>query len=121
MRRGGPDRVDGAGPFASTAGLLAGSRRPVSTPTSSKSRGARRSLPAGITLPMMIDDPDDTVISTPPCDRRPRRWSDARTAAETTEDRDPDVGRRHGRPALAVGPSREQEAAAIAAWQARLA
>ena len=104
---------DGVGPFAPTSELLE-----EITPQGVVARlvdidGVTLAA-AGITLPMMDDDPDDAVLSSRPGTRARRAGLTTRTAAETADaTRAWDDDR--GRPPLRVGPSREQEAAVVAA------
>ena len=64
---------------------------------------------AGITLPMMLDDPLDAIISSRPGSLARAAGLTARTAAHTAEaTRQWDDER--GRPPLTKGPTREQEA-----------
>jgi 2'-hydroxyisoflavone reductase len=68
---------------------------------------------AAITLPMMIDDPNDAILSSRPGTRARRAGLTTRSAADTADATrlwDDD----RGRPPLRVGPSREQEAAVAA-------
>ena len=102
---------DGVGPFAPAGALLA-----EITPDGTVARllevDATTLDAAGITLPMMIDDPNDAVISMRPGRAARAAGLTTRTAAETAEaTREWDD--RRGRPPLNVGPSREQEAAVV--------
>ena len=104
---------DGVGPFAATGELLA-----EITPEGVAARlveiDAAALDDAGITLPMMIDDPNDAIISTRPGIAARAAGLATRPAAETADaTRAWDDAR--GRPPLRVGPSREQEAALLAA------
>ena len=103
---------DGVGPFAPTAELLA-----EITPEGVEARlveiDAVTLAAAGITLPMMLDDLNDSVISSRPGTRARRAGLTTRSAAATAQaTRAWDDAR--GRPPLPVGPSREQEAAVLA-------
>jgi 2'-hydroxyisoflavone reductase len=110
---GAEGAFDGVAPFAPTAAVLADITPPgvlarlveVDSPTLSA---------AGIKLPMMLDDPNDAIISS-----RPGRL--ARAAGLTTRSvpETADATRRwddeRGRPPLTKGPSREQETALLLA------
>jgi 2'-hydroxyisoflavone reductase len=100
---------DGVGPFASTASLLAEITPPgVTTRLVEIDVGTLAA--AGISLPMMNDDPNDAILSSRPGSRARAAGLTTRTAAETA-----DATRRwdneRGRPPLTKGPTREQEAA----------
>ena len=99
---------DGVGPFASTASVLA-----EITPASVTARlveiDSSTLAPAGITLPMMLDDPNDAVISSRPGTLARAAGLTTRAAADTAEaTRQWDHQRGH--PPLTKGPTREQEA-----------
>jgi 2'-hydroxyisoflavone reductase len=100
---------DGVGPFASTASMLAEITPPGVTARLVEVDAATLAA-AGITLPMMDDDPNDAIISSRPGSRARAAGLTTRTAAETA-----DATRRwddeRGRPLLTKGPTREQEAA----------
>jgi 2'-hydroxyisoflavone reductase len=99
---------DAVGPFASRASILA-----EITPEGVTSRlveiDAATLAAAGITLPMMDDDPNDGIISSRPGSRARAAGLTTHTVAETA-----DATRRwddeRGRPPLTQGPTREQEA-----------
>jgi 2'-hydroxyisoflavone reductase len=98
---------DGVGPFAPTSSLLA-----EITPADVRYRLVEVSsatlAAAGVVLPMMLDDPDDAVISSRPGALARAAGLTTRSAAETA-----DATRRwdqeRGRPPLTKGPTREQE------------
>lgn len=99
---------DGVGPFASTASLLADL-----TPHNVGFRFVEVSsadlAAAGVTLPMMLDDPYDDIISSRPGTRARAAGLTTRSVAETAEaTRQWDKER--GWPPLTKGPTREQEA-----------
>ncbi len=102
---------DGVGPFASTASLLAEITPPGVTARLVEVDAATLEA-AGITLPMMLDDPNDAIISSRPGSFARAAGLTTRTAAETAE-----ATRRwddeRGRPPLTKGPTREQEAALV--------
>ena len=102
---------DGVGPFASTASLLA-----EITPSGVTARlvevDSATLSAAGITLPMMLDDPHDAIISSRPGRLARSVGLTTRSAAETANaTRQWDDER--GRPPLTKGPTREQEAALV--------
>jgi 2'-hydroxyisoflavone reductase len=110
---GAAGAFDGVGPYAPTGELLA-----EITPAGVVARlvevdGATLAA-ADLTLPMMIDDPRDAVISLRPGAGARRAGLTTRSASDTAEaTRAWDDAR--GRPPLKVGPSRAQEAALLAA------
>jgi 2'-hydroxyisoflavone reductase len=99
---------DGVGPFAATARLLA-----EITPANVRFRlvevDSGSLAAAGVTLPMMLDDPHDDIISSRPGTLARAAGLITRSAAETA-----DATRRwdeeRGRPPLTKGPTRQQEA-----------
>lgn len=102
---------DGVGPFAPTASMLA-----EITPSGVTARlvevGSAALSAAAITLPMMLDDPHDAIISSRPGRLARSAGLTTRTAAETANaTRQWDDER--GRPPLTKGPTREQEAALL--------
>jgi 2'-hydroxyisoflavone reductase len=102
---------DGVGPFASTASLLA-EITPSGVMTRLVEVDATTLSAAGITLPMMVDDPNDAIISSRVGRLARAAGLTTRSAAETA-----DATRRwddeRGRPPLTKGPTREQEAALV--------
>ena len=102
---------DGVGPFAATSSLLA-EIAPAQVRFRLVEVDSASLTAAGVTLPMMLDDPHDAVISS-----RPGTWARAaglitRPAADTAAaTRSWDDER--GRPVLTKGPTREQEAALV--------
>ena len=104
---------DGVGPFASTASMLAEITPPGVTAHLVEIDAATLAA-AGITLPMVDDDPNDAIISSRPGSRARAAGLTTRTAAETA-----DATRRwddeRGRPLLTKGPTREQEATLVRA------
>jgi 2'-hydroxyisoflavone reductase len=109
---GAAGAFDGVGPFAPTGELLA-----EITPDGVTARlvgvDAATLAAADVTLPMMIDDPRDALMSIRPGLEARRAGLTTRSASETAEaTRAWDDAR--GRPPLKVGPSREQEAALLA-------
>jgi hypothetical protein len=109
---GAAGAFDGVGPYAPTGELLA-----EITPAGVVARlvevDAATLAAAGVALPMMIDDPRDAIISVRPGVEARRTGLTTRSASETAEaTRSWDDAR--GRPALKVGPSRDQEAALLA-------
>jgi len=102
---------DGVGPFASTAFLLAEITPPGVTARLVEIDAAALAA-AGITLPMVSDDPNDAILSSRPGRLARAAGLTTRTAAETAE-----ATRRwddeRGRPPLTKGPMREQEAALV--------
>jgi nucleoside-diphosphate-sugar epimerase len=109
---GAAGAFDGVGPYAPTGELLA-----EITPAGVIARlvevDAAKLAAAAVTLPMMIDDPRDAVISVRPGVEARRAGLITRRASETAEaTRSWDDAR--GRPPLKVGPSRAQEAALLA-------
>jgi 2'-hydroxyisoflavone reductase len=102
---------DGVGPFASTASVLAEITLPGVTARLVEIDAATLAA-AGITLPMMNDDPNDAILSSRPGSLARAAGLTTRTAAETA-----DATRRwddaRGRPPLTQGPTREQEAALV--------
>ena len=102
---------DGVGPFAPTASMLA-----EITPSGVDARlvevDAATLAAAGITLPMMLDDPNDAVISSRPGRLARAAGLNTRPAAETAvATRQWDDER--GRPPLSKGPTPEQESALL--------
>jgi 2'-hydroxyisoflavone reductase len=106
---------DAVGPFASTASMLA-EIAPSGVTAHLVEIDAATLAAAGITLPMMNDDPNDAIISSRPGSLARTAGLTTRTAAETAE-----ATRRwdneRGRPPLIKGPTREQEAALVRDWQ----
>jgi 2'-hydroxyisoflavone reductase len=104
---------DAVGPFASTASMLAEITPPDVTARLVEIDAATLAA-AGMTLPMMDDDPNDAILSSRPGSRARTAGLITRTAAETA-----DATRRwddkRGRPPLSKGPTREQEAALVRA------
>jgi hypothetical protein len=99
---------DGVGPFAPTASLLAEITPPGVSVRLVEVDSATLSA-AGIALPMMIDDPNDAIISSRPGLRARSAGLTTRTAAETAEaTRKWDEAR--GRPPLTKGPTHQEEA-----------
>jgi hypothetical protein len=99
---------DGVGPFAATGRLLA-----EITPAKVRFRlvevDSASLAAAEVTLPMMLDDPHDDIISSRPGTLARAAGLTTRSAAETAE-----ATRRwdeeRGRPKLTKGPTRRQEA-----------
>ena len=103
---------DGVGPFAPTGELLA-EITPDGVVAQLVEVDAATLAAADITLPMMIDDPRDAVISIRPGVEARRAGLTTRSASETADaTRAWDDAR--GRPPLEVGPSRAEEAALLA-------
>jgi 2'-hydroxyisoflavone reductase len=102
---------DGVGPFASTSSLLA-EIAPQGVTARLVEIDSATLTAAGITLPMMLDEPNDAIISSRPGRLARSAGLTTRTAAETA-----DATRRwdddRGRPPLTKGPTREQEAALL--------
>jgi 2'-hydroxyisoflavone reductase len=102
---------DGVGPFAATGSLLA-EITPPNVRFALVEVDAASLAAAGVTLPMMLDDPHDDIISSRPGTLARAAGLTTRSAAETA-----DATRRwddeRGRPALSKGPTREQEAKLI--------
>jgi 2'-hydroxyisoflavone reductase len=99
---------DGVGPFAATSSLLA-EIAPKGVNFRLVEVDSESMAAAGVTLPMMLDDPHDAIISSRPGTRARAAGLVTRAAAETA-----DATRRwddqRGRPTLTKGPTREQEA-----------
>lgn len=108
---------DGVAPFAPTAAVLADITPPgVSARLVEIDSGTLKG--AGITLPMMLDEPNDDLVSSRPGASARAAGLTTRPVAETA-----DATRRwddeRGRPPLVTGPTREQEAAVLASRGAR--
>jgi nucleoside-diphosphate-sugar epimerase len=102
---------DGVGPFAPTASLLA-EITPIGVTARLVEADQATLAAAGITLPMMLDDPHDAIISSRPGRLARAAGLTTRTAAETASaTRQWDDER--GRPKLTKGPTPEQEAALV--------
>lgn len=100
---------DGVGPFAATSSLLA-EIAPAHVRFRLVEVDSASLTAAGVTLPMMLDDPHDAVISSRPGTRARAAGLITRPAADTAAaTRSWDEER--GRPVLTKGPTREQEAA----------
>ena len=99
---------DGVGPYAATARLLA-----EITPANVRFRlvevDSASLATAGVTLPMMLDDPHDDIISSRPGTLARAAGLKTRSAAETA-DATRNWDEERGRPPLTKGPTREQEA-----------
>ena len=99
---------DGVGPYAATARLLADI-----TPANVRFRlvevDSASLAAAGVTLPMMLDDPHDDIISSRPGALARAAGLITRSAAETA-DATRSWDEERGRPTLTKGPTREQEA-----------
>jgi nucleoside-diphosphate-sugar epimerase len=99
---------DGVGPFAATSSLLA-QIAPAHVNFRLVEVDSAALAAAGVTLPMMLDDPHDAIISSRPGNRARAAGLVTRPAADTAAaTRSWDDER--GRPALTKGPTREQEA-----------
>lgn len=107
---------DGVGPFGATASFLA-EIAPQNVAFRLVEVGSAALATAGVTLPMMLDDPHDAVISSRPGSLARAAGLVTRSAGETA-----DATRRwddeRGRPALTKGPTREQEADLVRAHRA---
>jgi 2'-hydroxyisoflavone reductase len=107
---------DGVGPFAPTASLL-GDIAPPNVSFRLVEVDSAALATAGVTLPMMLDDPHDAVISSRPGTLARAAGLVTRSAADTA-----DATRRwddeRGRPPLTKGPSREEEADLLRARKA---
>jgi 2'-hydroxyisoflavone reductase len=102
---------DGVGPYAPTESLLA-AITPPGVMTRLVEVDSATLASAGITLPMMLEDPHDTIISSRPGHLARSAGLTTRTASETaTATRHWDDER--GRPTLTKGPTPEQEAALV--------
>ncbi len=102
---------DGVGPFASTASLLAEITPPNVVARLVEVDSASLAA-AGVTLPMMLDDPHDDIISSRPGTLARAAGLIIRSAAETA-DATRDWDHERGYPPLSKGPTREQEAALV--------
>jgi 2'-hydroxyisoflavone reductase len=102
---------DGVGPFASTVSMLA-AITPSGVTTRLVEVDSATLAAAGISLPMMDDDPNDAIISSRPGQLARSAGLTTRTATETaTATRRWDDER--GRPPLTKGPTPEQEASLV--------
>jgi hypothetical protein len=103
---------DGVGPFAPTGELLS-EITPAGVVANLVEIDSATLAAAGITLPMMLHDPNDAIISSRPGAAARAAGLTTRIAAETA-DATRAWDEERGRPPLRVGPTREQEAAVIA-------
>jgi len=112
---GAAGAFDGVGPFDSTASVLTEITPPDVAARLIEVDSATLAA-AGIKLPMMLDDPNDAVISSRPGRLARAAGLSTRTVAETaaaTRQWDDD----RGRPPLTKGPTRQQERALLLAAQ----
>lgn len=105
-------RFDAVGPFADTAAFLA-EIAPADVTYRLIEVDSLALAAAGVVLPMMLDDPNDHIISSRPGTLARAAGLRTRAAAETAE-----ATRRwddqRGRPPLTKGPTREEEARLLA-------